>query len=85
MEVRSGRFRVSERAIYGVMGWVCGMALGLLLYFIWKASEFLLTFPPLAGMVLALCYSESTGRIPTVEEVRRPISLFPKDRSTKET
>jgi hypothetical protein len=31
--MKDRRFRISERAIYGVMGWVCGMALGLLLYF----------------------------------------------------
>jgi hypothetical protein len=80
--MKDRRFRISERAIYGVMGWVCGMALGLLLYFAWKPSEFLLTFTPLAGMVLAIWYGESTGRIPTAEEANRPITLFPKDSST---
>jgi hypothetical protein len=79
--MKDRRFRISERAIYGVMGWVFGMALGLLLYFAWRPSDFLLSFPPPAGMVPALWYGGSTGRIPTPEEDNRPITLFPKDSS----
>jgi hypothetical protein len=76
--MKDRRFRISDRAIYGVMGWLCGMALGQLSYFVWKPSDFSLTFPPLAGMLLAIWYGESTGRIPRAEEGNRPITLFPK-------
>jgi hypothetical protein len=79
--MKDRRFGISERAIYAVMGWVFGMALGLFLYFAWRPSDFLLTFPPLAGMVLALWYGESTGRIATADEANQPITLFPKDSS----
>jgi hypothetical protein len=58
------RIRLGERAVLAMMGWVCGMALGLLLYFTWKVNESLLTFLPLGGMVLALWYAQQTGKIP---------------------
>jgi hypothetical protein len=83
MRNQRSRVRVSERAIFAMMGWVCGMALGLLLYFTWKADEFLLTILPLAGVVFALWYGERTGKILTAEDTNRPISLFGQDRSTK--
>lgn len=56
------RFQLSERSIYALVGWACGMALGLLLYWAWWPNEFLLTFPPLAGMILALWRGEATIR-----------------------
>lgn len=53
------------------------MAFGLLLYFAWWPNEFLLTFPPLA--VMALWRGEATNKIPTFDEMKRPITLFPKE------
>lgn len=77
------RFQLSERSIYALVGWACGMALGLLLYWAWWPNEFLLTFPPLAGMILALWRGEATNKIPSADELNRPITLFPKDTSSR--
>ena len=79
MNTNQSRMRKGSRAVYGVMGWIGGMAVGLLLYFAWKPDEYLLVALPLTSMALALAYGESSGRIPTVDEERRPITLFPKD------
>jgi len=47
------------------------------------AAGLLLTFPLLAGMVLALWYGKWTNRIPSADEFRRPMTLFPKDPPVK--
>lgn len=79
MRNRRSAVGLNSRAVYGVMGWIGGMAVALLLYFAWKPDEYLLVSLPLTSMVLALWYGESSGRIPTVEEDNRPITLFPED------
>jgi len=81
MRNRGSRVRFTSRAVYGVTGWVCGMAVALLFYFTWKADVMDFVILPLSTMLLALWYGESTGRIPTREEASRPISLFSKDSS----
>jgi len=77
------RVGVRSRTIYGVMGWICGMAVAVLLCFAWRPDEFILFYLPLSTMVLALWYGESRGKIPTAEEASRPISLFSKDSTTQ--
>jgi hypothetical protein len=57
------------------------MALGLLLYFTWRANEALLMLPPLAGMAAALWYCESRGKLPAVED--RPTTLSSDSASSK--
>ena len=81
MRNRRSWIPLGSRAIYGVMGWLCGMAVALLLYFAWKPDDSMLVFVPLSTMALALWYAESTGRIPTREETSRPITLFSDDSS----
>ena len=71
------------RWVYALVGWTSGTAIGLLLYLVWRPYELLLTFPSFVGMFSALWYGESTNRIPTVDELNAPITLFPKDASTK--
>jgi len=70
---------LSKRSIYAIVGWASGMAFGLLLYFAWWPNESLLTFPPLTGMALALWRGEATNKIPAFEEMKRPITPFPKE------
>ena len=70
------------RAAYGVMGWICGMAVALLFYFAWKADPWDLVIVPLSTMLLALWYGESRGKIPSKEEASRPVSLFTRDSPT---
>jgi len=76
-------WNINERSVYALVGWMCGMALGLLLYLVWRPSEIFLTLPSFVGMVSALWYGEATNRIPSADEVNAPITLFPKDTSTK--
>lgn len=83
MKPQIGRFRVSKRSMYAVVGWTCGMALGLLMYFVWWPNELLLTLPPLAGMVLALWRGEAANQILSADELDRPITLFSKDSSNE--
>lgn len=84
MTTQFGGFRISKRSRYAVVGWACGMAPGLLLYIAWEPSQFFLTIPPVVGMCLALWYGEFKGKIPTADELNRPITLFPRDSSTKD-
>jgi hypothetical protein len=74
---------LKERSVYALFGWTCGMAIGLLLYLVWRPYELFLTFPSFVGMFSALWYGESTNRIPTVDELRAPITLFPKNVSKR--
>jgi len=76
-------WNIKGRSVYALIGWACGMAVGLLLYFVWRPYEIFLIFPSFAGMGSALWYGEVTSKIPSVDELNAPITLFPKDPSTK--
>jgi hypothetical protein len=83
MRTKVRHFRLNERVIYAVVGWVSGIALGFLLYLTWRPYEIFLTFFPFVGMASALLYGDRRGKIPTSDEINRPIELFPKDTSSK--
>lgn len=83
MRTKVRRFRLNARSIYALVGWACGIALGFLLYLAWRPYEIFLTFLPFVGMASALWCGEKTEKIPSSDEINRPIELFPKDASAK--
>jgi hypothetical protein len=70
---------MSKRSLYALVGYLAGLAPGLALYFAWKPNVGLVTTLPLFGMVIALWWGERTHKIPTADEMNRPVTLFGKD------
>jgi hypothetical protein len=65
------------------MGWICGLAVALLIYFAWKPDDLMLVYAPLSTTALALWYGESRGKIPSAEEANRLITLFSRESPTQ--
>ena len=67
-----------SRALYAIVGYLAGTLVGTILYFAWRPRVAILSTPALLGASLALWWGERKGKIRSIDEENRPISLFDK-------
>jgi hypothetical protein len=65
-----------SRTLYAIAGYLVGTVVGTIVYFAWYPKAVSLTSPALLGGAIALWWGERKGKIRSLDEENRPISLF---------
>jgi hypothetical protein len=65
-----------SRTLYWIAGFLAGTVVGTIVYFTWYPKAISLTTPAVIGAAIALWWGERKGKIRSLDEENRPISLF---------